>query len=190
MSDQLGLHYLKNALERFRAMKELAERAIAQTNDEELFRAIDPESNSIAVIIKHMSGNMLSRWTDFLTTDGEKPGRNRETEFVAEEKNRAASLASWEEGWACLFAAIEPLAPEDLLRHVTIRAEQHTVVEAINRQLTHYSYHIGQIVFLAKHLKSDAWQTLSIARGNSNTFNQEMQRKHSEAQPLKYSHGK
>lgn len=178
MNNSLAEHYIADALRRFRATKELGERAIAQVNDEELFQSIDPASNSIAVIIKHMSGNMRSRWTDFLTTDGEKPGRSRDAEFNADRDDRASIMTTWEAGWACVFAAIEPLAPEDLLRHVMIRREPHTVVEAVNRQLTHYAYHIGQIVFLAKHLKSDAWQTLSIAPGHSQAFNEEMHKKH------------
>ncbi|HEV2705309.1 MAG TPA: DUF1572 family protein [Pyrinomonadaceae bacterium] len=174
MSETLAKHYLEDAARRFRATKELAERALAQLTDEELFRAPDAESNSVAVIMKHMSGNMLSRWTDFLTSDGEKPGRSRDAEFDAAGESRETMHARWEEGWSCLFAALDGLTPVDLLRTVTIRGEPHTVVEAINRQLTHYSYHVGQIVFLARSLRGDTWQTLSIARGRSDAFNAEM----------------
>ena len=174
MSDQLAEHYLENSRQRFRAMQELAEGAVVQVTDEEFSRALDPESNSIAAIIKHLGGNMLSRWTDFLTADGEKPWRDREAEFAAETDRREAVMDGWAAGWACLFAALEGLSPEDLLRTVTIRRETHTVVEAINRQLTHYAYHVGQIVFLAKHFRSSDWRTLSIARGRSGAFNEEV----------------
>ncbi|HEX8852472.1 MAG TPA: DUF1572 family protein, partial [Pyrinomonadaceae bacterium] len=172
MSETLAKHYLDSAVQRFRATKELGERAFAQLADAELLVAPDAESNSVAVIIKHMSGNMLSRWTDFLTTDGEKPGRSRDAEFDAAGETRETLVARWEAGWACLFAALDALAPaEDLLRTVTIRGEPHTVVDAINRQLAHYSYHVGQIVFLARQLRGSDWQTLSIARGRSDAFN-------------------
>ena len=178
MQEELGRHYLADALKVFRSYKQLAERAVAQLSDEQLFVAIDAESNSVAVIVKHLAGNMRSRWTDFLTTDGEKPDRDRDSEFVHGEEDRAAMLAAWEDGWRRLFAALEALKPEDLLRAVTIRGEPHTVVAAINRQLTHYGEHVGQIIFLAKHLKSADWQTLSIARNKSAGFNDEMARKH------------
>jgi hypothetical protein len=178
MKDSLAEHYLENVSERFRALKELAERASAQVSDEEFFRTIDAESNSIAALLKHLGGNMLSRWTDFLTTDGEKPGRSRDAEFSVEGEDRAAVLALWEAGWERLLSAVGGLAPEDLLRTVTIRGEPHTVVAAVNRQLAHYSSHVGQIVFLAKHFKSGAWQTLSIPRGRSEAFNDEMRKKH------------
>lgn len=178
MNNSLAQHYLENVSERFRATKELGERAIAQASDAELFRALDAESNSIAVIMRHVSGNMLSRWTNFLTTDGEKPDRSREAEFTLDGETRATAFARWDEGWACLFAALDALAPEDLLRTVTIRGEPHTVVAAVNRQLTHYSYHIGQIVLLAKHFRGGAWQSLSIARGRTEAFNEELRTRH------------
>jgi hypothetical protein len=184
MHDSLGEHYLGDAAARFRNLKKLADGAVRQIDDDDFFRAPDVESNSIAVIIKHLSGNMRSRWTDFLTSDGEKPGRERDTEFVVDGEGRAeraALLESWEAGWACLFGAIESLTPGDLLESVSIRGEPHTVVEAINRQLTHYAYHVGQIVFLAKHFKSSDWQTLSVARGRSAAFNKEMATKHGKA---------
>jgi len=173
MKDQsLGQHCLDDALQTFRDYKKLAERAFAQTSDEDFFRTIDPESNSIAIIIKHMAGNMLSRWTDFLTTDGEKPNRQRDMEFVMlAETSRADLLAFWEKGWQAVFAAIEPLTPDDLMRTVTIRGQDHTVVQAINRQISHYANHIGQIVYLAKHFKSSDWQSLSVPKNKSAEFN-------------------
>lgn len=155
----------------FRQYKRLGERAMAQVADSQLFAAPDPESNSIAVIVKHMAGNMRSRWTDFLTTDGEKPDRNRDAEFTDPPPTREALMKLWEEGWACLFHALEPLTDEDLSRRVTIRGEAHSVMQAINRQLAHYAMHTGQIVFLAKHLAHASWQSLSIPRNRSAEFN-------------------
>ncbi len=175
MSDTLGQHYLEDALKVFRSYKTLGERAIAQARDEDLFVTLDPEANSIALIVKHLWGNMRSRWTDFLTSDGEKPDRHRDSEFVPDEGlTRADVLRRWAEGWQLVFNAIEPLQPEDLERTVMIRGEPHTVMQAINRQLAHYAQHIGQIVFLAKHLRSSEWQSLSIPRGQSETFNKDM----------------
>ena len=173
MNDQsLGQHYLDDALRRFRDYKQLAERAFAQISDEEFFRTLDQESNSIAINMKHMAGNMISRWTDFLTTDGEKPERNREIEFVMlADTAKDDMLAYWERGWQCVFEAIEPLKPEDLMRTITVRGQDHTVVQAINRQLAHYAYHIGQIVFLAKHFRSGEWQSLSVPKNESAKFN-------------------
>jgi len=174
MTDSLAEHYLKDVLKVLRGQKKLADGAAAQVSDEEFFRAIDAESNSIAVIMKHMAGNMRSRWTDFLTTDGEKPDRRRDTEFVAEDEDRRAIEARWESGWRTVFDTLESLKPEDVTRTVAIRGEPHTVVEAVNRQLSHYGQHTGQIVFLAKHLRSSAWETLSIPRGRSEDFNRKM----------------
>ena len=174
MTDSLAEHYLEDAAKVFRGQKKLADGAIAQVSDEEFFRTIDAESNSIAVIMKHMAGNMRSRWTDFLTTDGEKPGRHRDTEFLVEGEDRAAVLERWEAGWRTVFDTLESLKPEDIQRTVTIRGEPHTVVEAVNRQLSHYGQHTGQIVFLAKHLRSSEWKTLSIARGRSEDFNKKL----------------
>jgi hypothetical protein len=149
---------------------------MAQLSDEELFRALDAEMNSVALNVKHIAGNMRSRWTDFLTTDGEKPDRQRDSEFIIDEgTTRADVMRWWEEGWRTTFAAIEPLQAEDVSREVSIRGEPHTVLMAINRQLAHYAYHVGQIVFLAKHFKSAAWQSLSIPRNQSETFNKSMQ---------------
>ncbi len=163
--------YLEDSLSLFRYYKNLAERAMAQVTDEQLVAVLDGEANSIAVIVKHMAGNMRSRWTDFLTSDGEKPDRNRESEFVDPPGTREALFALWEEGWQCLFTALEPLSEQDLQRTVTIRNEAHSVMQTINRQVAHYSYHCGQIVFLAKHFKNGEWQSLSVPRGKSADFN-------------------
>jgi hypothetical protein len=165
-------YYLEDALSSFRAYKKLADKAIAQLKDEEFFVTLDEEGNSVAVVMKHMAGNMLSRWTDFLTSDGEKPNRNRDMEFVIEpHTTRDDVLAYWERGWKSVFDALEPLRPEDFEKKITIRGEEHTIVQAINRQLTHYAYHIGQIVFLAKHFRSAEWNSLSIPRNRSADFN-------------------
>jgi len=178
MNDQIGQHYLEDALHTFRDYKKLAERAFAQTSDEDFFRTIDPESNSIAVIVKHMAGNMLSRWTDFLTSDGEKPNRNRDMEFeMLPHTTKADMLAFWEKGWQCVFAAIEPLKADDLMKIIKIRSQDHTVLQAINRQISHYSNHVGQIVYLAKHFKSGDWQTLSVPRNRSAEFNAYLEEK-------------
>jgi alkanesulfonate monooxygenase SsuD/methylene tetrahydromethanopterin reductase-like flavin-dependent oxidoreductase (luciferase family) len=171
MTPDLAAHYLEEARRQMRGHKRLAEGAMAQLKDEELFITLDPESNSIAVLVKHMAGNMRSRFTDFLTTDGEKPDRYRDQEFeLGPETTRADLTKWWEEGWARVFAAIEALKPEDVMRTVTIRGEPHTVVQAVNRQIAHYAQHTGQIVFLAKHLHSHDWRTLSIPRGKSGNY--------------------
>jgi hypothetical protein len=160
--------YLDDARKAMRAYKKLAEKAFDQLKDDEFFVSLDEESNSIAVIMKHMAGNMFSRWTDFLTTDGEKPDRNRDMEFVIEPDTTKDQVRDyWERGWECVFAALNPLQIEDLDKKVFIRAEEHTVVQAINRQLMHYAYHIGQIVFLAKHFRVSDWRSLSIPRNRS-----------------------
>lgn len=172
MSEQLIKNYQADALQSFRNYKKLAERAIDQVSDEEFFATIDEEANSIGVIVKHIAGNLRSRWSDFLTTDGEKPDRNRDTEFELMEDTRDALMKYWEDGWKTLFDAIEPLTAEDFSRTITIRGEPHTVVEAMNRQLTHYSYHVGQIVLLAKHFRSSEWKTLSVPKNKSAEFNQ------------------
>jgi hypothetical protein len=157
--------YLTDVRLQFSRLKELAEGALAQVRDEELNATIDQESNSIAVLMKHMAGNLRSRFTDFLTTDGEKPDRNRDGEFeIQGQTDRGAVMADWERGWSTLFGALDALKPEDLFRHVYIRGERHTVVQALNRQMTHHAYHVGQIVLLAKHLRSAGWKTLSIPR--------------------------
>jgi hypothetical protein len=163
--------YIEDSLSLFRYYKRLAERAMEQVTDEQLFAAIDEEANSIAVIVKHMAGNMRSRWTEFLTTDGEKPDRDRDCEFVGPPATRESLMAMWEGGWICVFTAIEPLTDADLDRTVTIRGEAHSVMQAMNRQLAHYPYHVGQIVFLAKHFACDHWQSLSVPRNMSVEFN-------------------
>lgn len=163
--------YQLDSLDLFRYYKNLAERAMAQVTDEQLLGVLDGEMNSIAVIVKHMAGNMRSRWTDFLTSDGEKPDRDRDAEFADPPATREALVAIWEEGWQCVFRAIEPLSDQDLQRMVTIRGEAHSVMQAINRQVAHYSYHCGQIVLLAKHFKHDEWQSLSVPRRRSTEFN-------------------
>ncbi|MGA9303784.1 MAG: DUF1572 family protein [Candidatus Sulfotelmatobacter sp.] len=164
-------HYIEEARRQMRGHKRLAEGAMIQLKDEELFITLDPESNSIAVLVKHMAGNMRSRFTDFLVTDGEKPDRFRDQEFeLNPATTRAELIKLWEEGWACVFAAIDSLKPEDVMRTVTIRGEPHTVLQAVNRQIAHYAHHTGQIIFLAKHLRWSAWKTLSIPRGKSENY--------------------
>ena len=163
--------YHQDILRQLRKYKELGEAAMAQISDERFFAAPDPESNSIGLIVKHMAGNMRSRWTDFLTSDGEKPDRDRDREFARNDtESREGLWQQWQEGWTCTFAALETLQPADFTRVVTIRGEPHTVLEAINRQLTHYAYHVGQIVYLAKHYAGVDWQSLSIPRGRSRDF--------------------
>jgi hypothetical protein len=145
---------------------------MAQVTDEQLAAVLDGEMNSIAIVVKHMAGNMRSRWTDFLTSDGEKPDRNRDAEFEDPPAGRETLLRVWEEGWQCVFRAVEPLTDDDLKRTVTIRGEPHSVMQAINRQIAHYAYHVGQIVLLAKHFRHDGWQSLSVPRRKSSEFNQ------------------
>lgn len=164
--------YHADIIRTFGNYKRLAERAIAQLTDEEFFRQIDPEANSIAVLVKHIAGNLHSRWSRFLTTDGEKPDRHRDTEFELIDDTRDSLMQFWETGWQTLFDNIEPLTVEDFARTVTIRGEPHTVPEALNRQLAHYASHIGQIVLLAKHYRSTEWKTLSVPRNRSAEFNQ------------------
>lgn len=168
--------YLEDLLSLFRYYKNLAERAMEQVSDEQLFTVLDDEMNSIAIIINHMTSNMRSRWTDFLTTDGEKPGRNRDREFSDAPASRQALMDLWNNGWNCLFTALEPLSEPDLTRTITIRSEPHSVMQAMNRQVAHYSYHCGQIVFLAKHFRGREWKSLTIPRGQSTAFNQRVAR--------------
>jgi len=162
--------YLADALTIFRQYKRQAEGAMAQVTDEQLTHTIDPESNSIALIVKHLAGNMRSRWTGLFESDGEKPDRNRDSEFEAPPASRAELMAMWEAGWNCLFGALEPLTDADLSRTIYIRGEAHSAMQAVNRQLAHYAAHVGQIVFLAKHLQSAAWKSLSIPRGKSGEY--------------------
>ena len=171
MTTDLAAHYLDEAHRQMRGHKRVAEGAMAQLQDRELFLTLDPESNSIAIIVKHMAGNMRSRFTDFLHSAGEKPDRRRDQEFELSPSTMRTDLTKWwEEGWARVFAALEEVKPEDLLRTVTVRGEPHTVLQAINRQVAHYAYHTGQIVFAAKHIRSSKWKTLSIPRGKSEEF--------------------
>jgi hypothetical protein len=170
----LAAHYLDEARRQFRGYKRLGEGAMAQLKDEDFFVMLDPEANSIAILVKHLAGNMRSRFTDFLTSDGEKPDRHRDQEFEMSAVSRADVMRWWEEGWARVFSAIESLRPDDLMRTVTIRSEPHTVLQAINRQLAHYAMHVGQVVFLAKHLRSNEWKSLSIPKGKSEELNRKL----------------
>jgi len=163
--------YSKDSLAVFRYYKNLGERAMSQCGDAMLFETLDAESNSIAIVVKHMAGNMRSRWTDFLTADGEKPDRNRDSEFETPATTRAELLEQWNAGWNCVFSALEPLTDSDLSKTVLIRGEAHSVMQAINRQVAHYSYHVGQIVFLAKHFGCDGWKSLTVPRKQSAAFN-------------------
>jgi hypothetical protein len=163
--------YLEDSLAVFRQYKAMAERAMAQVTDDQLFQTLDSESNSIAVLVKHLAGNMRSRWIGFPETDGEKPNRHRDAEFESPPTSRSELLAVWEHGWQCLFNALEPLKEDDLVCTTMIRNEPHSVMQAINRQIAHYASHSGQIVLLAKHFGADHWQTLSVARGRSEEFN-------------------
>lgn len=164
MAQKFTTSYLEDSLELFRSYKKLAERAMEQVTDEQLFATLDEETNSIAIVVKHMAGNMRSRWTDFLASDGEKPDRDRDSEFVNPPATREALLQVWEDGWSHVFRALEPLSDADLRRTVTIRGEAHSVMQAINRQMAHYAQHVGQIVMLAKHFAQDKWQSLSVPR--------------------------
>jgi Protein of unknown function (DUF1572) len=171
MAFEVSTHYLEEARRQMRGHKRMGEGAMAQLKDEDFFVTLDPESNSVAILVKHLAGNMRSRFTDFLTTDGEKPDRFRDQEFeLTPTTTRADVMKWWEEGWARVFAAIDPLKPQEVMRIVPIRGEPHTVLQAVNRQIAHYAQHIGQIVFLAKHLRSSEWKTLSIPRGRSEEF--------------------
>jgi hypothetical protein len=167
----LAAHYLDEIRRQMRGHKRMAESAIAQLDDADLFTVIDSESNSVAILIKHIAGNARSRFTGFLTSDGEKPDRFRDREFeISATTSRSEVMRWWEEGWSYVFSTLDSLKPEDVTRTVTIRQEPHTVMQALNRALAHYAQHIGQIVFLAKHLRSEEWKTLSIPRGKSEDF--------------------
>lgn len=163
--------YLKDSTDLLRYYKKLGEQAMAQVPDEALTATLDAESNSIAIIVKHLTGNMQSRWTDFLTSDGEKPGRNRDAEFETPPQTRAEILALWEASWKIVFDALAPLTDDDLGRTIRIRGERHSVMQAIHRQVAHYAYHIGQIVYIAKHCSGGRWTSLSIPRGKSADYN-------------------
>jgi uncharacterized damage-inducible protein DinB len=171
--------YIDVAFRSLRGHKRLADGAIAQLSDEQFFALPDAESNSVAIMVKHMAGNMRSRFTDFLTTDGEKPDRNRDQEFeMAADATRAQILEAWETNWQVVFNALNSLTAEDLTRQVTIRSEPHSVLQAVNRQVAHYAYHVGQIVFLAKHWKGSEWKTLSVPKGGSAAANAAIAQKH------------
>jgi hypothetical protein len=170
MAHELTTSYLKDSTDVFRYYKKLGEGAMAQCPDDAIFTTLDPESNSIGVIVKHLAGNMRSRWRDFLATDGEKPDRDRDSEFEAPPKTRAELIEMWEGGWKYVFDALEPLTDAELRRTVTIRSKPHSVMQAITRQLTHYAYHVGQIVYLAKYFATKSgkqWESLTIPRGQS-----------------------
>jgi hypothetical protein len=170
MPHKFSTSYLEDSISLLHFYKRLGDGAMAQVSDTDLTKTPDAESNSIAIIVKHLSGNMRSRFTDFLSTDGEKPDRNRDSEFEAPPRTRAEILAAWESGWKTVFAALAALQEADLGRSVHIRGEAHSVMQAINRQIAHDAYHVGQIVFLAKHFARDKWHTLSVPRGKSAEF--------------------
>jgi Protein of unknown function (DUF1572) len=173
----VGQAYLTDAVKNLRAYKTLAEAALAQMSDDDLFRLIDPDANSIAILIKHMAGNMRSRWTNFLTTDGEKPDRHRDREFVIDEgTTRAEVMAWWEEGWNYVLNALTTLRPGELMQTVYVAGKEHTALQAINRQLLHYAGHVNQIVLLAKHFAGPSWKSLSIPKGQSETFAREFEK--------------
>jgi len=177
--EEIGAAFLADAVRNFRSYKKLTEEALAQTSDQDIFRLIDPDANSIAVLIKHMAGNMRSRWTDFLTSDGEKPDRHRDQEFeIAPSTSRAEVMEWWEQGWQCVLDAVTPLKPDDLTRKVFIAGREHSVLQAITRQLLHYAGHVNQIVLLAKHFRGPEWKSLSIPKGQSETFARQFEQKH------------
>lgn len=173
-SDVVGTAVIRSATAAFRSNKGWADKAVAQLPDEKLHVALDPNTNSVAVIMKHVAGNLLSRWTDFLTSDGEKPWRNRDDEFVDSFADRRELLDYWEQGWGRLFATLDALMPEDLGKTVAIRGEPHSVPLAVHRSLSHCGYHVGQIILIARVLAGDNWQTITIPRGASATFNQKV----------------
>ena len=179
MAHEFSTSYLRDSLSLFQYYKKLAERAMEKVADDQLVAAQDGEMNSIAIIVKHLAGNMRSRWINFLTSDGEKADRKRDTEFEDPPATRAALMKVWEEGWNCVFTALDPLSDADLDRTVFIRGEPHSVMQAINRQMAHYAYHCGQIVFLAKHLQAAEWKALTVPRGKSEEFNQRVVAKES-----------
>jgi len=169
--ESAGTNYLSSVKQLFRYYKQLGDKAIGQVTEEQMHWQYNQQSNSIAIIIKHIAGNSLSRWTNFLTTDGEKEWRNRDDEFEDTTSTKEGLITLWNRGWQCIYDAIDPLADDDLMRTVYIRNEGHTVIEAINRQLAHIPYHVGQIVFIAKMLAAENWESLSIPKGQSKSFN-------------------
>lgn len=175
----LGAIYLDSAIKRLLTYKSLGDKTFAQLDEKDFHYTPNAESNSISVIIHHLHGNMLSRWTNFLTEDGEKESRNRDTEFAPPTLGKEAVIALWEEGWNCLLTTLRALRDEDLLRTITIRQEPLIVIDAINRQLAHYPHHVGQIVYIGKMIRNEKWQSLSIPKGASADFNQQMKTQHS-----------
>lgn len=175
-----GLRFRAESAARFLQIKSLADRSLVRLSDQQFFKSLDWDGNSPAILVKHMAGNMVSRWTDFLESDGEKPDRNRDGEFLrGPDDSRASLMDDWERSWRILFDQLDALAADDLDAVVTIRGEQHSVSSAILRQIAHYGYHVGQIVFLSRHLLLESWETLSIPRGGSDDFNKELREKHS-----------
>ena len=173
----LGIEFLKSAIKRLSYYKELGDKTFEQLSEDDLYVQSNTESNSIAIIIQHMAGNMLSRWTDFLTTDGEKDWRNRDSEFEDQKLSKQQLIGYWQKGWDCCLSSLHALKEDDLLKTIYIRSEGLLVIDAINRQLAHYPYHVGQIIYLAKVIKNEDWQTLSVAKGQSETFNKQMRTK-------------
>lgn len=170
MDTTINHEFLNVTIQDFRDLKKLGDKTFSQLGEEQMHWTPDPESNSIALIIQHLNGNMRSRWTDFFSSDLEKPDRNRDREFETRQLSKAELLSSWEEGWGYVFATMTALHPDQLLETVVIRKVDHTVLKAVNRQISHYAYHIGQIVYVAKQIRSAEWQTLSIARGKSGEY--------------------
>jgi Protein of unknown function (DUF1572) len=174
----IALAFLQTAIKRFAFYKDLGDKTFAQLQEADFYFQPNEASNSIAVIIQHMGGNMLSRWTNFLTEDGEKAWRNRDIEFETHAYSKEELLGIWETGWRCMFDALEALTEEDLLKTIYIRTEAQSVIDAINRQLAHYPYHVGQIVYVGRQITNDQWQSLSIPKGNSDAYNQQLANKH------------
>lgn len=175
-----GNEYLKVVRERFKSVKELGDKTINQLSEDDIYWVLNKESNSVAIIVKHLSGNMVSRWSDFLTSDGEKSYRNRDQEFENNISSKQELIAIWEKGWNILFDTLSDLGEQDLLKNIYIRSESHTVVDAIERQMVHYAYHVGQIVYIGKQLKDKDWKSLSIPKGKSEEYLEYMQKKHKE----------
>lgn len=175
----IGMHYINSVQKRFEEMKSLGDRTLQQISEQQLHDRVNEQSNSIAIIIQHLHGNMISRFSDFLTTDGEKPSRDRDREFIEKKQSLGAVSSLWEQGWETVFQALRQLTPHHLTEQVTIRGEQHSVFDAINRQLSHYSYHVGQIVYIAKALRGEEWVSLSIPLGQSEAYTEEMQQRFS-----------
>lgn len=171
---ELGKEYLKIVIDRFQSVKILGDKTINKLSEQELHWTYNSESNSVAVIVKHISGNMISRWTDFLTTDGEKDNRNRDQEFIDDISGKSDIITYWEKGWKVLFDALLNIDEQDLIKNVTIRGESHLVMEAIERQVAHYAYHVGQIVYVGKQLKGEKWESLSIPKGKSDEYLKKM----------------